>query len=155
MLLLLLLLDISCSSTCTSQQTCVHGQCVGTGYLSCTLAWYRPGDGDIVVASPNYNVISYQNRGPSYYTDYGELDVDDQVGTGSENIYWSTSSYIPPTGVYYVCFSQYSFTPTASSTNPITANRTLTFTKTFTFFYQAYSTCDSISSNLLGSFTYP
>ncbi len=160
---MLFLLDIPCSATCTSQQTCVQGKCVGIGYLSCTLTWSRPGDGDIVVATPNSNFISYQNRGPSYNTDYGQLDVDDQVGTGPENVFWSNSGYVPPTGVYYVCFSQYSFNPTASYTNPITAtvkvvlstNSTLTFTKTFTYVYQAYSACDSSSSNLLGSFTYP
>ena len=136
---------------------------MGIGYLSCTLTWSRPGDGDIVLTTPNNNTIRYSNMGPSASTDQGQLDVDDTVETGPENIFWSTSSSVPPTGVYYVCFSQYSFGPNASLLNPITAtitvmrlsNAELTVTKTFTSVIKNYTICTSTSSNLFTSFTYP
>lgn len=116
-----------------------------------------------MVTTPNNNTIYYNNIGPSILTDQGQLDVDDKTGTGPENVFWSNSSSVPPTGTYYVCFSQYNFFPNASSTDPIIASvkisrstsSTLTFTKNFTFSYQDYATCDSFSPNLLGSFTYP
>ncbi len=158
-------LAIICSPTCTSQQTCVQGVCVGIGYLSCTETWSRPGDGDIVVATPNGNIISYLNTGPSASTDQGQLDVDDKVGTGPENIFWtnSSSSSVPPNGTYYVCFEQYSFTQTATPSDPIIAtvkivsssSSTLTFTRNFTFFVKDYTNCDANSDSLVGSFTYP
>lgn len=127
------------------------------------MTWSRPGDGDIVVTTPNNNIIYYANKGPSVLTDDGELDVDNKNGTGPENVFWSNSTSVPPTGVYYVCFSQYDFSTNASSTNPIradvqivrTSSSVLIFTKNFTFFYQDYSTCNSFSVNLLASFTYP
>jgi uncharacterized protein YfaP (DUF2135 family) len=157
-----LLLDIPCVPQCNSEQRCIQGVCVGIGYLSFTLVWSRPGDGDIVVATPDNKIIYFQNTGPSVNTSQGQLDVDNKNGTGPENVFWSNSS-IPPLGIYYVCFSQYNFTSVASVTNPITAtvtierltNTPLTFTKTFTSLYRNYTVCDSTSDNLLGSFTYP
>lgn len=156
-------LDIPCSPACTSQQTCVKGVCVGIGYLSITLTWSRAGDGDIVVATPNNRIIYYQNKGPSSSTDQGQLDVDDLTGTGPENVFWTRSSTVPPTGLYNTCFSQYSFNITANSTYPITAtikisrgtNATLTFQKTFTSNNRGYSACNSNSTTFMGSFTYP
>jgi uncharacterized protein YfaP (DUF2135 family) len=160
---MLLSIAITCSPTCTSEQTCVQGVCVGIGYLSCTLLWSRPGDGDIVVATPNGNLIDFMNLGPSISTDQGQLDIDDKNGTGPENVFWSNSSSVPPSGVYYVCFEQYSFATNASPANPIVAtvivvgtiNTTLTFTENFTSFYQDYSQCGSASGSLVASFTYP
>jgi hypothetical protein len=157
-----LLLDLLCSPTCTSQQRCVQGVCVGTGILSFTLTWSRPGDGDIVVATPDNKIIYFSNKGPSLNTSQGQLDVDNQNGTGPENVFWSNSSPVPPTGTYYVCFSQYNFTSNASVSNPIIATVKVerppsvpsTFTKNFTSPYKNYNQCDSTSSNLLGSFTY-
>lgn len=116
-----------------------------------------------MVATPNNKIIFYDNSGPSSATDQGELDVDNTNGTGPENVFWSNSGSVPPTGIYYVCFSQYSFNPNATLTYPITAtvrvmrsaNSTLIFTKTFTSYYQNYTACNSNSSGLLGSFSYP
>lgn len=84
-------------------------------------------------------------------------------GTGPENVFWSTTRSAPPTGIYYVCFSQYSFFPSASLTDPVTAtvkvvrsnNTALNFTKVFITTYQSTTQCDSSSLALLGSFTYP
>ena len=104
-----MLLAIPCLPTCNSQETCVKGVCVGIGYLSCTMTWSRPGDGDIVVRTPTGNTIAYNNTGPSQYTDQGQLDKDDRNGTGPENVFWSNSRSIPPTGIYYVCFEPYFF----------------------------------------------
>ena len=160
---ILIFLGAACSTACTSQQTCVNGVCVGIGYLSVTLTWSQNGDGDIVVTTPTNKLIYYGNRGPTTSTDQGELDVDDMLGKGPENVFWSTSSSVPPTGTYYVCFSQYSFSPSASSTYPLAAtvkiarsnNTALNFTKNFTAIYQNTIQCDSFSNTFLGSFTYP
>lgn len=128
-----------------------------------TLTWSRKGDGDIVVGTPNNKVIYFGNSGPSSSTEQGELDVDDMVGKGPENVFWPNSGALPPNGTYYVCFSQFSFTTNASPTNPIQAtarvvgsgSNTLTFTRNFTSYYKNSTTCDSTSGNLLGSFPYP
>lgn len=154
---------MSCSPACTLQQTCVRGVCTGIGYVSCTLTWSRPGDGDLVVVTPNNNVIYYANRGPSNLTDGGQLDVDDTTGTGPENIFWSNNGTAPPNGTYYVCFSQFSFSTTTSPTNPISAtvkiahsnSTVVTYTRNFTATYKNYTACDATSDNLLGSFNYP
>ncbi|CAF4985165.1 unnamed protein product, partial [Rotaria sp. Silwood1] len=113
--------DIPCTKVCTSRETCEAGVCVGIGYLSCTLTWSRAGDGDLVLRTPNNHVIYWNNAGPSFSTDQGYLDVDDKNGTGPENIFWSNTSSIPPTGTYYVCFEPYLFNPNASLSIPITA----------------------------------
>jgi len=157
------LLDIPCSSTCNTQQSCIKGVCVGVGYLSCTMTWSRAGDGDIVVTTPNKNNIYYNMRGPSTSTDEGQLDKDDRVGTGPENIFWSNSSSVPPTGVYYVCFEPYNFSPLINIKNsiPVTIkvlrsnNTPLTVTKNFTSTITNYYQCSSTSPCLLTSSTYP
>ena len=99
---IVIFLDTPCLPTCNPQQTCVHGVCVGIGYLSNTVTWSRPGDGDIVLATPYGSIIYWDNAGPSYWTDYGELDVDDKTGIGPENIFWPYSGSLPPTG-YLLC----------------------------------------------------
>jgi len=91
------------------------------------------------------------------------LDVDDKTGTGPENIFWSNSTSAPPSGTYYVCFSQYEFNPNATSQYPIIAtvkikrvgNTDLIFTKNFTSNYRNGLNCNSTSFHLVGSFTYP
>lgn len=136
---------------------------MGVGYLSCTMTWSRPGDGDIVVNTPNNNSISFHNRGPSAATDQGQLDVDDTVGTGPENVFWQNGSSVPPNGVYDVCFEPYSFVTSASVSNPIvvivrivrSVSSTLIFTRNFTSTQTSSYECTSNSSNLLGSFSYP
>ena len=139
------------------------GACVGIGYLSCTLTWSRSGDGDIVLKTPKNKLIYYYNPGPSSATDQGQLDVDATSGTGPENIFWSIGGSVPPNGTYHVCFSQWSFNPTAITTNPIgttvvvvrSTGPTIILTKTFTSYNYNYATCDSSSGSHIGSFTYP
>ena len=154
---------IPCIPSCNSEQTCVEGICINVGYLACTLTWSRPGDGDIVVTTPNNRTIDYQNRGPSLSTDGGYLDRDDQVNQGPENIYWSRNGTVPPTGTYYVCFEPYSISPTINITYPITVVYRIVgptgiiamFTRTYTSEYKNSYNCDSTSTTLVGSFTYP
>ncbi|CAF3913926.1 unnamed protein product [Adineta steineri] len=156
--------DIPCSPSCNSEQTCIQNVCTNVGYLACTLTWSRPGDGDIVVTTPSGKTIYYANRGPSNATNQGELDRDDQVGEGPENVYWPSNGTLPPTGTYYVCFEPYQFNnPIISITNPITviyrivrpSSPTLIFTRTFTSTITNSYNCNITSNTLIGSFNYP
>ncbi|UJR32881.1 hypothetical protein I4U23_020342 [Adineta vaga] len=156
--------DIPCSPTCNSEQSCIEGICINVGHLACTLTWSRAGDGDIVVATPNGKTISYKNKGSSSNTDYGELDRDDQVNKGPENVYWKTSGPLPPTGTYYICFEPYKFiSPVISVSDPLTityrivrpSGFVLIFTRTFTSTIKNSYNCDANSGTLIGSFTYP
>ena len=155
-------LGAQCSPACNSQQMCIEGGCVGIGYLSFTLIWSRRGDGDIAIATPNGLIINYNNRGPNSGTDWGELDRDDLTDKGPENVYWSRSGPLPPTGIFHLCFVTYSFSPPVSSTDPVTATFYVTrpslpaisFTRSFTSSVTSY-TCSSSANNLLGSITYP
>ncbi|CAF0916543.1 unnamed protein product [Adineta steineri] len=155
---------IPCSPSCNSEQTCIQNVCTNVGYLACTLTWSRPGDGDIVVTTPSGKTICYTNRGPSNATDQGELDRDDQVGEGPENVYWPSNGTLPPTGTYYVCFEPYQFNnPIISIINPITviyrivrpSSPTLIFTRTFTSTITNSYNCNITSNTLIGSFNYP
>ncbi|CAF4707405.1 unnamed protein product [Rotaria socialis] len=109
---------------------------VGSGEFGISVTWSRPGDGDIVVTTPSRKSIYYGNKGPSVATDQGQLDHDDTRNTGPENIFWNVTA---PTGVYHICFQQYSFSVPSNVTNPITATFqirrpnavTQTLTKTF------------------------
>jgi len=91
------------------------------------------------------------------------LDRDDQVNTGPENVYWTTNGTAPPTGTYYLCFEPYSIIPTISTIDPITAVYRIidptgiihVFTRTFTSVLRNSYNCDSTSTTLVGSFTYP
>ncbi len=161
---MLLLLDNSCEPPCDPGLTCVDGTCLNTGFLSTSLVWSRAGDGDIVLTTPNAKSIYWANKGPSKNTDEGDLDTDDQVGTGPENIYWPSTGSSPPTGIYYVCFQPYAFSPLPSVQNPVTATVTvrrrnsttvLTFTKIVTEKYYFDNTCTSSVNGLVGTFNYP
>ncbi|CAF3086591.1 unnamed protein product [Rotaria sp. Silwood2] len=153
----------SCSPSCNSQQTCIQSVCLNVGHLAFALTWSQIGDGDIVVTTPNGKAINYQNEGPSSSTDQGILDRDDSDSIGPENIYWSSSSSLPPTGTYYLCFEPYSFNPTISSSNPLTvtyhvvrsSGTILNITKIFTSTLSDSYNCDATSSTLVGSFSYP
>ena len=155
--------DIPCSPTCGAQTTCVHGVCVGIGYLSCTMTWSRVSDGDIVVRTPNNKVIFYNVTGPSPATDQGILDVDNTNGTGPENVFWSNSSSVPPYGTYYVCFEPYDFLPHISPAFPVavtvtvarSTNTPLTFQRNFTSEQKNGYACGPGLTSLMGSFTYP
>ena len=138
------------------------GKCVGIGYLSFTLTWSRNGDGDLVVKTPNGKVICFNNTGPSSSTDQGRLDVDDQTGTGPENIFWSNSGSKPPTGIYHACFEPYNFNPNITNLNPISvtlnikgSNNTFSITMNFTSTIKNKYDCNANAPNLLASYTYP
>ena len=76
-----------CSSPCPRGQICSIDTCTKVGKLGIASAWSRPGDGDIVVGTPNGKYIYYGNVGPSTRTDGGVLDRDDLTGKVPENIY--------------------------------------------------------------------
>ena len=131
--------------------------------LGITIIWSRPGDGDIVVTTPNNKHIYWDNRGPSAETDGGFLDLDDTMGTGPENIYWPNSGPDPPNGDYGVCFQSYNFTLPPSVQNPVSARatirlptgakleRTITFTSPTSLGNQCYPN----AGGYIGFFTYP
>ena len=127
------------------------------------MTWSRPGDGDLVVGTPTNRMICYNNTGPSYFTDWGQLDVDDKVGTGPENIFWPTSGTTPPIGTYYVCFEPYNFATSISASDPMFVSVIVTrstgpnlyFTRNFTATLKDGYNCNAASTTLLGSFTYP
>lgn len=95
-------------------------------------------------------------------TDGGMLDKDDRLNQGPENVFWSNSSSAPPIGVYYVCFEPYSFNPSITISDPISATikilhanqPDLIVTKNFTSDQTEHYECDSFSKTLLTSFTY-
>jgi hypothetical protein len=107
-----------CAPACPAHQVCSNGVCVGSGQFGISLTWSRAGDGDIIVITPSGKSIMFQNKGPSVNTDQGQLDHDDQNGTGPENVFWNQTA---PSGIYHICFNEYVFSPPASNTNPITA----------------------------------
>ena len=107
-----------CVPACNFSQVCVNKVCVGKGSFGITLTWSVSGDGDLVVTTPNNKTIIYYNQGPDSNTEFGQLDRDDRIGTGPENIFWSTS-VTPPAGTYHICFQQYALNATIA--NPITA----------------------------------
>jgi hypothetical protein len=129
----------ACGNMCAANQTCVLGMCVGQGNLRVTLVWDRPGDMDLYVVTPTGKKIYFGNTGPSAATDFGELDADDTIATGPENIFWNTM-YTPPTGSYAVCVNPYSISGVTNFTVTInrpaqpdivvTGTRTLTDTST-------------------------
>ena len=161
--MLLFFSDRPCPTTCSPEQTCVRGVCVNIGTLGFSLTWSRPGDGDIVVTTPNGRNIYWQNRGPSTTTDGGFLDRDDQAGTGPENIYWRSNGTAPPSGNYYACFQPYSFTPPPSPENPIQATinvrrsdgTSVPITRTFSSRFSLGNQCNPSSPSYLGSISYP
>lgn len=156
-------IDAPCTATCSSEQACVNEMCLNVDKLGIALTWSRPGDGDLVVTTPNNKHIYWENTGPGPETDGGYLDVDDLIGKGPENIYWPESEMDPPAGTYNVCFEPFSFANLPTVANPvyatITVRRpmgvTLTFKKTVTEKYSFNRTCYPSSNGYLGSFTYP
>ena len=142
---------------------CLRGVCVNTGNLGMSLVWSRPGDGDIYLTTPGNRTIYYGNRGPSVITDGGFLDMDDQNGTGPENIYWPTNSTTPPVGTYYICWQTLTFSPSISVSNPLILTATVRVplqpTQTFTIIVtrgaRTSIPCRATSATLLGTFTYP
>lgn len=107
-----------CDQACGAEQLCVAATCVGSGSLQISALWSRSGDGDLVVTTPNGKTIAFFNRDPGTGTDGGQMDRDDQAGTGPENIFWDSMS-TPPSGDYHVCFMTPSFDPAPSAMDPV------------------------------------
>ena len=158
------LLDIPCNTTCEPEQVCVRGVCVNIGRLGINLVWSRVGDADLVVSTPNNNTIYYRNKGPSNATDGGYLDMDDQVGTGPENVFWpSNSTTLPPYGTFNFCVQVPKFNASISASRPLQVTiairqpmyPTYTYTKTFTRPFTDTNRCLTSSPGYIGSFIYP
>ena len=128
-----------------------------------SLVWSRPGDGDIYLTTPGNRTIYYGNKGPSVITDGGFLDMDDENGTGPENIYWPTNSTTPPKGTYYICWHTVTFSSPINALNPVNFTATVmvplkpmdTYTITVTEIEIRSTPCTADSPTLLGTFTYP
>jgi hypothetical protein len=104
-----------CGVSCSANQACAAGICVGSGQLRFTSTWSRNGDIDVWVGTPSGKAIGWTNQGANANTDMGKQDRDDTSGTGPENIYWETT---PPTGTYHVCVATNYISPNAA--NPVT-----------------------------------
>jgi len=150
-----------CVPECPSNQACANGVCVGTGELGISLTWSRAGDGDIHITTPNDRWIYFKNLGPSSLTDQGKLDHDNRNGTGPENVFWNSTA---PTGVYHICFDQYSFSARSSVAYPIVATFLIrkpgkpieTLTKTFTSGSRLNDKkCNPALASYVGSVNYP
>lgn len=161
---MLILLDIPCNTTCEPEQVCVRGVCINIGKLGINMIWSRAGDADLLVSTPKNKTIYYGNKLSSNATDGGYLDMDDQVGTGPENVYWPKDSiFIPPNGTYHFCVQVPRFSPNLSTTSPLQVTITIrqpmyptyTYTKTFTRPFRDTNTCSPSSAGYIGSFSYP
>jgi hypothetical protein len=105
-----------CGVSCSANQACAAGVCLGSGQLRFTSTWFpRSGDIDVWVGTPSGKAIGWRNQGANANTDMGRQDRDDTSGTGPENIYWETT---PPTGTYHVCVATNYINPTPSA--PVT-----------------------------------
>ena len=104
-----------CGVSCSANQACAAGVCVGSGQLRFTSTWSRNGDIDVWVGTPSGKAIGWTNQGANANTDMGKQDRDDTRGTGPENIYWEVT---PPTGTYHVCVATNYISPNAA--NPVT-----------------------------------
>ncbi|QSQ11855.1 DUF4215 domain-containing protein [Myxococcus landrumensis] len=108
----------TCGNACGTGTTCTAGVCGGAKKLQVTMTWSRNGNGDLLVLTPSGKLISFANRWPGPLTDYGQLDVDDQLGKGPENIFWAEST-TPPTGDYRVCAAVTGFIPYVTPQDPV------------------------------------
>ncbi|WP_437805324.1 EGF domain-containing protein [Sorangium sp. So ce1078] len=150
-----------CANACAANQSCVASSCVGSGNLGVSVTWGRPGDMDLFVQTPGGNMIFFMNPGPHAGTDFGQLDRDDTVGTGPENIFWDIG-VTPPSGTYHVCLVPLFFlipptvlTPvsyTVTVRRPFQAPQVLTGSITSLGFS---SSCDPGQPTYVMSFTYP
>ena len=115
----------ACDSACGEEQGCLAGACAGKGNLEITATWSRPGDGNLLVATPSGNIISFRNPGPDIRTDRGQMDLQDAKGTGPEHVFWQ-ANVTPPAGTYHLCFGISSFDPPPSQTLPVRYSITVT-----------------------------
>ncbi|XXX71815.1 EGF domain-containing protein [Sorangium sp. So ce134] len=150
-----------CANACAANQSCVASTCVGSGNLGVSVTWSRPGDLDLFVSTPSGKVIFFWNPGPNADTDFGQLDRDDLLGTGPENIFWDIG-VTPPSGTYHVCLQPALFlipptvlTPvsyTVTVRRPFQAPQVLTGSITSMAFSLS---CDPGQPTYVTSFTYP
>jgi hypothetical protein len=139
----------TCTTVCNPGQACAAGVCVGGGMLRITMTWSRGGDMDLHVVTPAGREIYYANTS----ADGGFLDRDDTIGTGPENVFWSSNA---PSGTYLVCAVPYNISGSTNVTVDVVrpGYTTLTFTGT-----RSASTgnqvCSRSSSTFIGSFTHP
>ncbi|WP_437933073.1 EGF domain-containing protein [Sorangium sp. So ce341] len=149
-----------CANACAANQSCVASACVGSGNLGVSVTWSRPGDLDLFVSTPSGKLISWMNPGPYADTDFGQLDRDDVLGTGPENIFWDIG-VTPPSGTYHVCLQPLFLIPptvltpvnyTVTVRRPFQAPQVLTGSITSMVF--SFS-CDPGQPTYVTSITYP
>jgi hypothetical protein len=78
---------------------------VGTGDVQVSLTWDTQSDIDLWLTEPNGNKIYYANK---ISTTGGELDFDNTIEYGPENIFYNN---VAPSGTYKVQVKYYSGTP--------------------------------------------
>jgi uncharacterized protein YfaP (DUF2135 family) len=99
----------SCGS-CSTNQFCSQGFCVGSGAVGITLEWDEVHDLDIMVQEPSGELIYWGNINSATG---GYLDVDSHAdcantaGPGVENIFWSAAAGAPE-GTYTVMVDNWS-----------------------------------------------
>lgn len=158
-----------CGKACASNQACTSTACVGVGLWSFAATWSRDGVADLVVKTPNGNLVDPQNRGPDASTDFGQMDrvvtLDQNAGKGPENVFWDFD-HTPPAGTYLVCVKPISFdgqsgeAGTLSSPIDITVvvkkggEVNTTLRRTFTSFVSADG-CSEDAPTFLGSVSFP
>jgi len=140
---------------CPEGKRCVKGTCVGVGIISVTAIWTIEGDGDLQVNTPNDYFINYSNRKEN--ATGGFLDVDDQEGTGPENIYWPVGT-TPSAGTYHVCFNAYDYAvigDTYTIVIKIVGKPDKLITGIAVQAFNAETPCTPSSEVYVTSFTYP
>lgn len=151
----------SCGFECADNQACAQGVCVGAGNLRFTLVWSRSGDMDLHIITPNAKHIYYSNKGPNASTDFGQLDVDDTMHRGPENIFWDFG-YVPPAGTYDICVVPFNFTPDPTLADPVDFTVTIArpgFPDEYVYGTrtneQGTSVCTIMSPYYVKSYSYP
>ena len=138
---------------------------LGSGLLQFSALWSRNADLDLIVKTPNGNLIWYGHRGPDRNTDGGLLDHDDTRTRGPENIYWPIKQ-TPPSGNYHACINIYridgvltngELSPSVSATLRVGKGdgTVVSKSKTFTRNTNANSRCDPSSPAYFMTVKYP
>lgn len=89
--------------------TCVDVLRLGTGAIQISLSWNTLTDQDLHVTDPNGELIYYAD---DTSRSGGQLDRDDTVGYGPENIFWLDNA---PDGSYKVSVHDYEYTITRNT----------------------------------------
>lgn len=94
------------------QDACEEGEDLGTGDVQVTLTWDSSTDVDLHVVEPSGEEIWFGDRSSATG---GQLDVDNTVAFGPENIFWPVGS--APNGTYSVYVHYYSTNGFSGVTN--------------------------------------